>query len=292
MGAYDRINTAITELPPKSAFKVFQFIDELFEKCLDRELFKQNFWSFNAGEQHYICLYLKHYFNGSERYTFFNNWVIQQEFKYRQSGEEESFHDFKEELYHNKKQLAAILTSYEKTAHRRLKQLKKYKVPFDEYAEYFHDGHIDYRLPLYFNRKELQEFFIKAMQEVMTSQQAEEFFINSFDFGNNLYPIRVLYIELDNLTDIKEQITLVKDQYDKYFKYHVEKSIEDHNKGIDLLPLNKQQYYPKLKDEKPTNTEFVKIMYNAFPEIRDTASKHKKGLEQFLKSYGSNLVIR
>ncbi|WP_407556510.1 hypothetical protein [Winogradskyella sp. 4-2091] len=292
MSSYDRINNAITELPPKSAFNVFNFINELFENRLDRELFKQKFWSFNAGEQHYICLYLKYYFNGSKRYTFFNKWLQQKEFQHTQAGEEQLFHAFKEELYKNKQQLVAILISYEKTAHRRLNQLKKYKVAFDEYGDFFNEGIINYRLPLYFKHNKLKEYFLKAMQEVMTQQQAEALFVNSFDFGNNLYPIKLLYIELENLTYIKEQISLVKKEYDDYYKYHSEKRILDHNNSFDNLTPEKQQWYSKLKDEKPTNVEFVKIMYNAFPEIRDTASKHKKGLDNFLKSYGSNLVIR
>lgn len=292
MSSYDRINNAITELPPKSAFNVFNFINELFENRLDKELFKQKFWSFNAGEQHYICLYLKYYFNGAKRYTFFNKWLQQKELQHTQAGEEQLFQDFKEDLYRNKQQLIAILFSYEKTAHRRLSQLKKYKVAFDEYGEFFNEGVLNYRLPLYFKHNKLKDYFLKAMREVMTQQQAEAFFVNSFDFGNNLYPIKLLYIELESLTYIKEQISLVKKEYDDYYKYHSEKRIQDHNNSIDNLTPEKQQWYSKLKDEKPTNTEFAKIMYNAFPEIRDTASKNKKGLDNFLKTYGSNLLIR
>ena len=273
MSAYDRINTAITELPPKSAYIVFNFIHELFENRLDKELFKQRFWNFNAGEQHYICLYLKHYFDGSERYTFFNKWLEQKELNYRQAGEEELFRDFKEELLENKQQLTAILYSYEKTAQRRLKQLKKYKVPFDEYAEFFYDGHINYKIPLYFDHNTFREYFLKAMQEVMTLQQADAFFVNSFDFGSNLYPLRVLYIALNNLTHIKEQMSLVKEKYDEWFKYTSEKRVLDHNQSINSLPIEKQNWYSKLLEQKPTNTDFAKIMYNAFPEIRDSAKK-------------------
>lgn len=292
MSVYDRINNAITELPPESAFKVFEFIKTLFDNRFDKQFFKDTFWSFNAAEQHYVCYYTKIYFDSSDRYTFFNKWIEEKGFEYSKAGEEQSFFDFKEDLYKNKQQLVAILTSYEKTAHRRLNQLKKYKVAFDEYGEFFNEGIINYRLPLYFKHNKFKEYFLNAMQEVMTQQQAETFFVNSFDFGSNLYPIKLLYIELDNLTYIKEQISLVKKEYDDYYKYHSEKRILDHNDSVGNLTPEKQEWYSKLKDEKPTNTEFVKIMYNAFPEIRDTASKHKKGLDNFLKRYGSNLVIR
>ena len=292
MSAYDRINNVITELPPESAFKVFEFIKSLFDNRLDKQFFKDTFWSFNVAEQHYVCYYTKTYFDSSDRYTFFNKWIQEKGFEYSKAGEEQSFFDFKEELYQNRRQLVSILISYEKTAQRRLKQLKKFKVPFNQYSDYFPEGQIDYRIPLYFKPNKFKNYFLDVMNEVMSVEQAEEFFYNSFKFGNNLYDIKLLYIELNDLTLIKEQLSLVKREYDNHIKYQLEKLVLTHNGKIDTKPDKKQIWYSKLTDDKPTLTDFAKIMYNAFPQLRDTASKHKKGLDQFLTSYGSNLVIR
>lgn len=297
MSAYDRINTAITELPPESAFKVFQLINELFENRLYKELFKQKFWNFDAGEQYYICFYLDYYFNRSERYTFFNKWLEQKEFTYKQAGEEELFHNFKEELLDNKQQLIAILDSYKKTAHRRLEKLKKYKVPFDQYAGYFDRGQINYRVPLFYKPNTFKELFIKAMSEIMSPNQAESFFYNSFEFGTNLPPVKFLYIELDNLTDIKEQIVFIKKHYDKDYLYVIENKLQSYNEtlekamdGRNNLSDKQKEFYKNIEFNKATGIDFAKIIYNAFPEIRDKATD--KDLDTFLTNYGKNLVAR
>ena len=75
MSRFDRINTAITELPPESAFYVFSFIADIFDRNLDKEVFKEHFWDFDVAQQHYICYYLEIYFDSSDRYTFFNKWM-------------------------------------------------------------------------------------------------------------------------------------------------------------------------------------------------------------------------
>lgn len=292
MSAYDRINNAITELPPESAFKVFEFIKILFNNRLDKQFFKDAFWNFNAGEQNYICYYLKTYFDNSQRYTFFNKWIEEKEFEYSEAGEEQSFFYFKEEIYQNKGQLMSILVSYEKTAQRRLKQLKKFKIPFNQYSNYFSEDKIDYRVPLYLKPNKFKSYFLEVMNEVMSDEQAKVFFYNSFKFGNNLYPIKLLYIELSDMTLIKEQMSLVKREYDKQVKYQLEKAVLEYNGKLDNMPAKKQIWYSKLSVEKPTIKDFVKIMYNAFPQLRDTASKHKKGLDHFLSTYGSNLLVR
>ena len=290
MSRFDRINTAITQIPIPSAAKVFNFIDELFENRLDKEYFKQDFWNFDTGEQYFICYYLNIYFDSSDRYTFFNNWLKQKEDLYRQAGDEESFIDFKEELYANKQELLAILNSYKKTAERRFKTLLKHKVPFDLYSDYFTKGQIDYKIPLHYKPKEFKTYFLKKMSGLMTTHDTETFFYNSFDFGHNLYPVKLLNIELDNHTDIKERIIDVKTFYDSQRKYQLEKSLQAYNGNLVSLPKEKQPWHPRIEPEFPTLCDFAKIIYNAFPQIRDKALG--KDLNQFLKNYGKNLVKR
>jgi hypothetical protein len=293
---YDRINTAITQIPISSAVKVFSFIEQLFENKLDKEIFKQHFWDFNTGEQHFICYYLDIYFNSSERTSFFNKWLEQKEKIYRDAGELEDFYDFKEELGRNKQQLLDILGSYKRTAERRLKMLIKHKVDFDRYSDFYKQGQIDYRIQLYYKPSDFKTFFIEEMKKVMTQENALNFFINSFEFGTNIHHVRLLYIELDNLTDIKEQMTNVKKRYDEDYKYVLENNLEAYNqKLVSRIALRnlsdaQKEFYEIKQLEAPTLTDFAKIMYNAFPEIRDKAIG--KSLNHFLKNYGSNLLHR
>lgn len=84
---------------------------------------------------------------------------------------------------------------------------------------------------------------------------------------------------------------MIKQQYDKWFKYTSEKRVLEHNQSIDKLPIDKQNWYSKLLEHNPINTDFAKVMYNAFPEIRDSATQYKKGLDMYLENLGSNLLI-
>ena len=293
----DRTKTTITQIPTASAVKVFSFTDELFENKLDKEYFKQHFWSFDTGEQHFICKYLDIYLNSSEKKSFLTKWLDQQEQSYAEAGEEELFHDYKEELTRNKSQLVAILDSYKITAERRFKMLLLHKTSFNQYSSYFNQGEVDYKIQLHYKPSDFKLFFIEAMEKVMTNQDANSFFYNSFDFGTNLYHTKLLYIELDNLKDIKEQIDIVKKRYDKDYKYVLENKLKTHNERIEQLMnfrknlSDKQKgFYSKTELKAPTLTDFAKIMYNAFPQVRDKAIG--KDLSAFLKTYGSNLLTR
>lgn len=290
MSRFKRINTAITQIPIQSAAKVFSFIEELFENNLDKEHFKKDFWGFDTGEQYFICYYLSIYFDSSDRYTFFNNWLNQKEDLYGIAGEEEFFIDFKEELNQNKQELIAILDSYKKTAERRFKTLQKHKVPYDLYSGYFNTGHIDYKIPLHYKPNEFKIYFLKSMTGLMTIDDANSFFYNSFDFGHNLYPVKLLNIELDNHTEIKERIIDVKIYYDGQRKYQIEKSLQAYNDNLLNLSIEKQLWRPRVEPEFPTLFDFAKIIYNAFPQIRDKSLG--KDLDQFVKNLSKNLVKR
>ncbi|MBO3096807.1 hypothetical protein [Gelidibacter pelagius] len=294
---YSRINTAITQIPIVSAVKVFSFVDKLFENKFDKHYFKDHFWNYNTGEQHFICYYLELYLNNSERTSFLNNWLNQQERIYHDAGAAEEFLDYKEEFTLNKQHLVAILDSYKKTAERRFKMLLKHKVSFDQYSDYFNQGQIDYKIQLHNKPSDFKLFFLDAMNDVMTEQDALAFFFNAFEFGTNLNHAKLLFIELDNLTDIKERIDLVKKHYDEEYKYVLESKLKAYNQKIDeqmssrkSLSEKQKEFYTKRGLEPPTLTDFAKIMYNAFPEVRDRAIG--KNLDHFLKNYGSNLLDR
>jgi hypothetical protein len=291
MKAYEKINHAITFVLPDSATKVFNFVNDLFNQDLDPEFFKQKFWDYNAAEQYFICYYLGIYFDSSDRYTFYNKWLSEQEKIYSDSDEYDAFLDRKYRLDINKGRLSNVLLNYTPTAERRMKQLKKHKVPYVDYQNSFKDELLDYRIPLYkVDYKEFKEFFIVALKEIISQKQAEQIFFNSFAFGNNIYPIELLYVEVDKLTLLKEQISLVKKYYDENFRYQIESKIVKHNKAIDDLPANKRAFYQKISESNSIGLSFAAIMYNAFPEIRD--KQKNKELEKYLENLASNIVIR
>lgn len=291
MSSFKRLNTAITNLPPKSASKVFCFIEKLFENSLEKEYFKNNFWNYNTGEQHFICYYLNIYFNSSERYTFFNDWLQQKEKSYLDAGEELStFYDYKEDFEQNKTELLNILDSYKSTAERRFKTLLKHNIPYDRYSDYFKQEKIDFKIPLYYKPKPFKEFFIEKMKGLMIASDAERFFFNSFDYGNNIFPVELLKIQLDNHREIKERILDVKKHYNEQQKFQLEKALLSYNKRINKLPENKRDWYGDFKPNPPTSVDFAKIIYNAFPQFRDKAIN--KDLNTFLINLGKNLVER
>ena len=294
---YDRINTAITQIPVSSAVKVFTFIDELFENKLNKEFFKKNFWNFNTGEQHFVCFYLDIYLNSSKITSFFTNWLQQKEYSYGDANVSNEFDDYKEELLLNKQELITILDSYKKTAQRRFQMLLKNKISFDQHSRYFSNDHIDFKIQLIYKPSDFKLFFIEVMKKIMTEKDALTFFYNSFEFGTNLHETKLLHIELNNLTDIKKQIDTIKERYDKDYKYVLENNLKPHNLKIEklltsrkILSGKQKEFYPKIELQSPTLSDFAKIMYNAFPEVRDKAIG--KDITVFLKTYGSNLLDR
>jgi len=291
MSTFERMNYAITQLPPKSASNVFCFIDRLFDHRLNKVYFKRCFWKFNTGEQQFICYYLNIYFCSSDRYAYFNRWLQQKEQSYLDAGvDPSSFYDYKEELEQNKRELLYILDSYKITAQRRFKTLLKHNVPYDRYFDYFNQEVIDYKIPLYYKPKKFKEFFIKKMKGLMTASDAERFFYNSFDFGNNLNSVELLKIELDNQSDIKTQIFKVKREYNKERTFQLKKALKIYNNRLERLPENKRKWHNKFEFNPPTSIDFSKIIYNAFPQVRDKAIN--KDLDQFLRNYSKNLVER
>jgi hypothetical protein len=250
MKAYEKINHAITFLLPDSATKVFNFINDLFNQDLDPEFFKQKFWNYNAAEQYFICYYLGIYFDSSDRYTFYNKWLAEQEKVCSDNDDYDAFIDKKEKLYVNKGRLSSVLLGFTPTAKRRMKQLKKHKVPYVDYQNSFKEELLDYRIPLYkVDHKEFKKFFIEALEDIMNKSQAEQFFYNSFAFGNNTYPIQLLYIEVDSLTLLKEQIVFIIKKYDK-IKDNIENRIAKYNKALEELPEAKRAFYDKIQTSR------------------------------------------
>lgn len=289
MSAYNRLNVAITEISPESSLKVFGFINDIFNKELLKDFFKDNFMKYNAGEQYFICYYLKNYIK-SGRYNTFNEWLKEKQTAYEDNGIEEEYFDFEERVIENRNNLLAILDSYETTASRRFKLLKKNKIPYNQYFDKLSNlEKTNFKIPLYYKPKIFRSFIIKAMSEIISKEQAEMFFLNSFKYGNNIYPTKFLNIEVTDRTLLTEQISIIKAKFDNEHKFQLRKKKEEYNKSIEKKRSTKLEY------KKPIAIDFARIIYNSFPEIRDVYfSKSFKNpeytLDRYLGNYTKNFV--
>lgn len=290
MSVYERLNIAITEIHPDSASKVFAFIKKNFDNNLDKEFFKDNFMKYNAGEQHLICLYLKNYINSS-RYNTFNNWLRDKQLEYEKNGIEQEYFEFEELISCNRDKLLSILDSRASTALRRFKLLKKHKIPYNHYFDEISNlEKTDFKIPLYFKPTILKKFIVKAMTEIVSKEQAEAFFFNSFEYGNNIGPTKFLNIEVTDRTLLTEQISIIKAKYDQEYKFQLQKKKEQYNKRN-----RNKKFTAKLEFKKPTAIDFAKIVYNSFPEIRDVYftknfKKPEYTLNKYLTNYTKNFI--
>lgn len=272
MSSYENLNVAITQILPESASKVFKYIDDIFKSELSKRVYLEKLEDCNAGEKHFMCFYLMKYLN-SDRYSSFDDWLEVKRIEYESREEELLFHDFKDRVMENRERLIATLVMDEKEASKRFAKYIKYRVPYNVYTGYLDEGQFNYRILLYYKTNDFKEYFIKAMEEIMTKEQAEEFFFNSFEYaGNkNSIPVKLLNIENVNQMTMYTQMFYVKKEYDKNYKYSLEDKMKKRNSKIEKMKKTRQVFFKKhdFKKEKAKGEDFGKIIYNAFPEMRN-----------------------
>lgn len=170
MSSYENLNVAITQILPESASKVFKYIDDIFKSELSKRVYLEKLEDCNAGEKHFMCFYLMKYLN-SDRYSSFDDWLEVKRIEYESREEELLFHDFKDRVMENRERLIATLVMDEKEASKRFAKYIKYRVPYNVYTGYLDEGQFNYRILLYYKTNDFKEYFIKAMEEIMTKEQ-------------------------------------------------------------------------------------------------------------------------
>lgn len=302
----DRISINFSDLPIESTLKVTKFINEfLINDWLDPDVFDKKIKKYSMLEQYFICEYGKEYYSKLR----LKQWLRLPENSER--FEEKMINillqnadNFILSIEGMKSSLWRILAQQKRT----LQSLKKLHIPFEE-------GVIEFRLPLYFpplltNDSKIHnksytvdidsfgEYFQNLFKDIFSDEDIHYLLYNSFIFQNNLYPVRLLYIEVEKITTFKDKMHQLytaysklyetnKKRYENYYTQYLKdllngkitkKVTDTHGIIIDtkeLIVLSDAQkgYYSKLKKSiklpEVNKYDFAKVLYNSFPHIRE-----------------------
>lgn len=296
MSRISRIKPKITDLPLSSLVKVFGFLDELLNEYeLSTQFFKDNINSFTLGEQYFICKYIQDFFFKKD--TYIQDWLDSKKQIYYDAESFEEYDEFENAINSNKDRLQNILPSYFINFERRFKTLLSDKIPFHERHYYFNENVINYRIPLYYKPTKFKKIIHEILEGILDEDQIDTYFYNSFAFGYNLHPIKLLNIELTDRTKFLSKIYLIKEAYYKESRYQTEKLIKDSQVDLNKIDKKLQGFYNRLKNEEVGRIHFAKTLYNSFPIYRDNyISKKIKTpnltLDSFLTSLASNIANR
>jgi len=265
-----RIKPEVENLSPASEIKVFSFINTLLEQHrLDTKFFKEELNNFNAGEQYIICKYCNLYFRNKGNQIYLCRWLEDQFEAYDDIGEPEAYDILDEEVTRNQLKLLNILPFYQNIALKRFRDLIRFNIPINKYLDFHKDDVIDCRIPLVYGKTEFKKQFFNIWRELYTEQQVEDFYRNSFRFTNNDPNPSLLYLDIDKRGWVDQQMFLTIDLYRNTINRQTQKKANDYNNALKAMSKLKKVYYKEYDYESIIRDSFVKIMFNAFPEVRD-----------------------
>lgn len=315
MDKYKRINIDLDILSPKSVMEIFSFINDCFENSLDLKYFKKNLLEFNTQEQFFICYYLKKYTTNNLE-SYLNIYVKKINDDYLSFNNSFSIDDTIELIYINVDKIRNYIELNYKTLKRQTKLIHKDSKHFQ-----FIDKPYNYRIPLFFNapkyevlkdiyinKDDFREQIAVLFNGVIPKTQFEEFFNNSFHYKGNISDIKLLNIEFVNSRDIYSSFhelysiySKARNHYAKSIKVSFDKATKDKIKEITFSnnsDFRKTQLI-SLLPKRPV-IEIVKlfdimvIMYNTFPQIRESSIKYLQDnpqatLEKYLLTKSRNI---
>ena len=296
----------LSQLPIKSAVKIFTFLDQLLEEeNLDPEYFRNQAELFQSQEKYFLYLYASEYFSDNPD-SFLNNW-LRQIVVYNGLDQ---VSDYLAIISNNAKALQKI------TSAQKLKILEKEflnsrqtiadenQYIFERAIPIFENSTNDFRtfqrIPLYVSKEyrgNFKIFFFETLKNSLDSDSIEKLYFNTFEFGGNITELKLLYLRVDQKSLLEEAFKIIIKKYKddilermkaRYIK-EINSKIEE--KLVNASPLRKKFPPKKLKNPEVTRIHFMKAMYNAFPHIR--AAYHKSdsslSLEHFLTTRIKNL---
>ena len=309
------IQIKITDISPDSASKVFQFLHILLEeKHLDENYFKEELIKFTLEQQYFIFVYAKLYFANSER-GYLDRLLKNQERLYVNEDTSQNFLEYSSLITKNASKIFNITDSNQlKVIEKKLKGSIRNNDAKEDFITQLaanpYNTKLDvkpfnYRIPLYIKydrinnaeiEKEREKYGVSVifkdfkkdvfdiLKPILNPDQLEQFFYNSFAFHNNAYPIEFLHFEISEKGVFQSCIRNLNNTYKKNVLPHVEKYTEDYNK----------KYNKEDKFKGVSRLEFMKVMYNTFPSIRDSYQLKKQKnpslkLDDYLKTQISNI---
>ncbi|KLT69607.1 hypothetical protein [Flavobacterium sp. ABG] len=327
MNRNDRTSIQLTDLSLESVSNVFKFLEEFLKiDNLDLDVFENKIRKFNILEQYFICEYGAEYFSEQKlKHLSKHEWI-----------DDEVFGLIRE----NSRNFILGIEGMRRSLRRLAAVYKRKNIFFKDLPLLFEEDAIDHRLPLYFIpqtlenyekrsnvlainkttfKKEVYDIFI----DIFSKNDIEWFFINSFDFKNNPYPVCFLYIEVHDMSDFNNRIHQLyisytqyyeseKKKYEDYYADYIKqlekgevKKVSTTDKGLLLIDIDKikitdirKKFYSKPKESlslpNVSKTDFTKIMFNNFIHIREKYYRKKMEnsdyqLKIFLKSIENSI---
>ena len=278
MEKYKRVNPKITDLNPDKVSGIFVFLEALFEDHnLSIDYFKYNLYQFSVAQQYFILKYAKEYFNLDSESSFISKRLLSLERDIDSQKEEDVFNTYKQVIISNSQILLVRIDQMINTVENRFKYYLKHNVSND--LAYNVEFAINIKIPIYLKAKEFKKSVFYVLKDLYSQEQIIDFYNNSFHSSPQTFPPKLLYLEIENSTALYNAIYKL---FNKRFKY------------VSKMSKLKQQFYSELRTNKVTRYDFMCVMYNAFPQIRDSYSKAKQSnpsllLENYLLNKSRNI---
>ena len=307
MPTYYRIKLDITDLSPESASKVFQFLHTLLvDHSLDLNYFKHIISKSDIGEQYFILKYAKLYFSHDPD-SYLNNWLKKLDVENQIIEDNNSF----ELIITNISIILNYIENNEKTIERQYKFCKKnefdysnlnvirYKIPLRSLTiKTQFDGNLRaFETPIFIGKTDEErtkkenyiiekpsDYFLefksnvfRILANIFDESQIEKLFYNSFSLQRSDKDPNCLNLEF------KDSKILYDAFFEIYQTYNSEKNsglrvkqILEQRKQNKEIKRTRKKFVAKLSNNKITKLDIMKIMYNSFPQIRDTYKSFAK----------------
>jgi hypothetical protein len=296
----------ITDLSPESASKVFQFLHIfLEEKQLDVDYFKEELPKFTLEQQYFIFVYAKSYFINSEG-GYLDRLLKRQERIYTDEETSQKFLEYASLITKNASKIFNIIDSNQlKVIEKKMKGFIANNNAKEDFITKLATKPCNYRIPLYIKYEKIdkediekkrstheissvfnnfKEDVFNILKPILNPDQIEQFFYNSFAFHSNVYPIELLHFEITSKEIFNSCVRQLNKTYKNDVLPHVEKYTEDYN----------EKYNKRDKFNSVNRVEFMIVMYNTFPQIRDSYLLYlqkdpSRSLIDFLNTQISNI---
>lgn len=328
MPKYERIKTHLTDLSPLSVSKVFEFLDQLYKNNLERGYFIDNIKKYTIQEQYFICYYAKIYF-GELNSSFLS---IELDKIFRTSDGERNSEIRK--IKHNAVDLLVFVDNTQfKTLQRRAKLIKKRATGIEKHFFKPKISNLRFRLPLYsvptkitykenpefvssfYSEKDkeyalltgvemsvtassdffenFKDYFFIAFENEFDYEQIGMLFVNSFSFKGNNEIVEFLDLEFDNSTVIHHIFFKIYKKYNEV-QSELTNHIVNQKESTKNFKKARKKLLSKVRIYSATKKDFMKAMYNAFPQVRESYSSFKKKnpkttLDQYLTTKSRNI---
>ena len=275
MKKYKRDIPKLTDLDPSDVSKIFSFLKILHDKKLRLDHLQTDLYKYSLYQQYFIVKYGKRYFNLDNTNSYLSKRLYDLEKDIESQDEEDAFIDYKEVITTNNLILQKKLDLLEKNIGNRIRYYLKHGIQ-NKLSTSIAETVIDKKIPVYLKSQEFKNTVYKSLKALYSKEQIDDFYINSFKSSTQSFPPKLLYLEIENSSNLYAAIYLLFNYKFKYVSENLRTLNSKYNYKVSKMPLDKQKFYKELETDKVTRYDFMCIMFNAFPQIRDSYYKALK----------------